>query len=445
MHITQPQFVRTHGLFPGAAIVAVLVAMIAGPRNASASAFALSEQNAIGLGAGYSSTAVAADASTNYFNPAGLMLLKKPQAIVIGSVISVDAHFTDKGSTTAGLFPIGGGNGGNAGVSKFIPAVYYAQPINDSIAFGIGLSTPWGLETNFANGWVGRYQALTTFLKSANLNPSIAWRFSDQLTFGVGVDIQRVDAEMSNAIDFGLIGYGMGIPGFLPGNADATVDIKGHSIDYGWNAGFLLQLDPKTRIGMSYRAGITHTIKGTATFTGVPAPFAAGFPNQDASARLPVPYVLSIHGMQQINDQWMLTADYSLFGFSSLKSLDIIFANPATPASSLVQNWRNAAIMSLGVHYRLNDAVTLRAGAVYNESPVTDPKLRSPRIPDSNRRWLAAGVSWKADDHFNLDAGYARVEFSDAPLNTTDAFGHNLLGVAKLSANVLSVQGTWSF
>lgn len=445
MHKSQPHSVRLSGRIISTAVIAMLVAMITMPRSASAGAFALTEHNAVGLGVGFSSAAVAADASTVYFNPAGLTRLKSPELIVVAHYINLDAHFTDAGSNTAGLFPIGGNNGGNAGSAEVIPNLYYAHPVNDSITLGIGLSAPWGLQTDYADGWVGRYHALKTRLESANLNPSFGWRLSDTLSFGAGLDIQRVKAEIGNAIDFGLIGYSMMIPGFAPGGADAKVSISGDSVKYGWNAAFLWEPVPGTRFGVSYRSGITHNIEGTATFTNVPAPFAPAFPNQDASAKLPVPDIWSIHMMHEISPKWMFTADYSLFGFSSLKSIDIDFSNPATQDSSLVQNWRDAAIYSAGLHYRVTDAVTVRAGYVYNESPVTDPTLRSPRIPDSNRRWITVGMSWKATNSFTFDAGYARVNFADAPINTIDDFGHDLLGSADLSADVLSVQGTWSF
>lgn len=445
MHTTQPHSVRVRGRFLGTALSAVLVAMIAIPREASAGAFALTEHNAVGLGVGYSSAAVAADASTTYFNPAGLTRLQKPELIVVAHVIRLDAGFTDAGSNTAGLFPIGGGNGGNAGSTEIIPSLYYAHPINGMFTVGIGLSAPWGLQTEYADGWVGRYHALKTRLESANLNPSFGWRLSDTLSFGAGLNIQRVKAEIGNAIDFGLVGYSMSIPGMLPGGADAEVFIEGDSVEYGWNAAFLWEPSPGTRFGVSYRSGMTHRIEGNATFTSVPAPFAPAFPNQDAGARLPVPDIFSVHAMHRFNDRWMFTVDYSLFGFGSLRSIDIDFSNPATQDSSLVQNWRDAAIYSGGLHYQATDAVTLRAGYVFNESPVTNALFRSPRIPDSNRRWITAGLSWKATDGFTFDAGYARVSFSDAPINMTDDFGHTLLGAADMSADVFSVQGTWSF
>lgn len=445
MHDSQPFHVRLSGRAVTAAFLAAIVSLAATPLQSNAGAFALTEHNAVGLGVGFSSAAVAADASTTYFNPAGLTRLNAPEFIVVAHTIRLDASFSNNGSNTAGVFPIGGGNGGNAGGTEVIPNLYYAHPLNESITLGLGISTPWGLETDYQDGWVGRYHALKTRVESVNLNPSFGWRLSEAVSFGAGFNVQQVKAEIGNAIDFGLVGFSMGIPGFAPGNADGKVSISGDSVEYGWNVGMLVQAAPGTRLGISYRSGMTHNVEGTAQFSNIPGPFAPAFPNQGASALLPVPDIWSIHAMHKIGHGWMVTADYSHFGFSSLKSLDVDFANPATPDSSLQQDWRDAAIYSAGVHWSATETLTVRAGYVYNESPVTDPALRSPRIPDSNRRWITAGASWKATPGFTVHGGYARVSFSDAPISTTDDFGHTLLGTADLSADVLSVQGTWSF
>lgn len=441
----QPYHVRFAGPSVAAGLAVAIVLLAASPNQARAGAFALTEHNAVGLGVGFSSAAMAADASTTYFNPAGLTRIEAPQIIAVAHVIRFKANFTNNGSNTAGLFPIAGGNGGDAGATEFIPNIYYAQPLTDSFAFGIGLSAPWGLETNYEDGWVGRYHALKTRIESINLNPSFAWRMTEALSFGAGFNVQQVKAELGNAIDFGLAGFSLGIPGFLPGNADGKVAISGDSVEYGWNAGFLLETAPGTRFGIHYRADMTHQVEGSAVFTGVPGPFAPAFPNQDAKASLPVPDILSVHAMHQFGTAWTVTADYSLFGFGSLKSLDVDFSSPATPDASLRQDWRDAAIYSAGVHWRATGSLTLRAGYVYNESPVTNPALRSPRIPDSNRRWITLGGSWQAPSGFTVHAGYAKVSFSDAPIDTLDAAAHTLRGSAALSADVLSVQGTWTF
>ena len=106
--------------------------------------------------------------------------------------------------------PLSGGNGGDAGVTHVIPNFYLTQPIfrntrSGDLSVGVGVSVPVGLETDYEPGWVGRYQGLRTKLITFDIQPTIAYRFLDRISIGVGLDIQRASARMTQAIDFGLV------------------------------------------------------------------------------------------------------------------------------------------------------------------------------------------------------------------------------------------------
>src|SRR5882672_11312746 len=72
--------------------------------QAHASAFALIEQSASGLGNSFAGAAAAAeDASTIYYNPAGMSLLKGPTDLSVGvALINLSAKFSDAGSLPSG-------------------------------------------------------------------------------------------------------------------------------------------------------------------------------------------------------------------------------------------------------------------------------------------------------------------------------------------------------
>jgi hypothetical protein len=127
-----------------AAVTAVLVGI---PAVASASGFALLEQSASRLGTAFAGTAAAADdASTVFYNPAGLTLLaeKQPQmqVLVVASGIDIGSTFSNRNSQAALGQPLGG-NGGDAGGWNAVPAAYLALPINSDLAFGLGLNAPF--------------------------------------------------------------------------------------------------------------------------------------------------------------------------------------------------------------------------------------------------------------------------------------------------------------
>lgn len=135
-----------------------------------AAGFTLIEQNASGLGNAYAGQAVvAADASTIFFNPAGMTLLPDRQLVVAGHLIAPQTEFT--GMVTP---DIEGGNGGNAGGLAFVPNAYSALRLTPDVHLGLGLNSPFGLKTEYDPDWIGRYQAIKSEVKTINVNPSIA-------------------------------------------------------------------------------------------------------------------------------------------------------------------------------------------------------------------------------------------------------------------------------
>ena len=75
------------------------------PVISQAAGFALIEQNASGMGNAYAGgSAIAEDASTIYFNPAGMTYIQGTQAVVALHLINPNAEFNNKGSV-AGDFP----------------------------------------------------------------------------------------------------------------------------------------------------------------------------------------------------------------------------------------------------------------------------------------------------------------------------------------------------
>ncbi len=186
----------------------------------NAAGFALIEQGVSGLENAYAGGAASAqDATTIFYNPAGLTRLNKPEFIAAGHLIIPNAKFTNDGSTHVTKpttpFSLIGNDGGNAGVTVFVPNLYYSHPVTEKFFFGLGINSPFGLQTEYDNGWVGRYHAIKSSVMTVNINPTIAYKFTDQLSIGAGLDIQYIKAELTNAVDFGTIGALRGIPGLF--------------------------------------------------------------------------------------------------------------------------------------------------------------------------------------------------------------------------------------
>ena len=102
------------------------------------------------------------------------------------------ATFSNAGSrynlpnTPVNGLPLTGGNGGDGGVNHLLPNIYLSQPVFRSpqfgdLAVGVALSVPFGLETDYSPGWVGRYAALRTKLTTFDVQPTIAYRLFDRI------------------------------------------------------------------------------------------------------------------------------------------------------------------------------------------------------------------------------------------------------------------------
>jgi long-chain fatty acid transport protein len=165
--------------------------MLAISGAASASGFALIEQSSSGLGNAYAGgSASAEDASTVYYNPAGMANIKGSQVLVAVHAIKPSAQFTDTGST----LPVTD-NGGNAGSLAYVPSLYLLGDINEQWKYGIGVSSPFGLKTEYTPTWTGRNLAIKSELQTLNVNPSVSYKMSDMVSLGFGLDAQYAQAE----------------------------------------------------------------------------------------------------------------------------------------------------------------------------------------------------------------------------------------------------------
>jgi long-chain fatty acid transport protein len=90
--------------------------------------------------------------------------------------------------------------------------------------------------------------------------------------------------------------------------------------------------------------------------------------------------------------------------------------------------------------------VELRAGLVYDESPVTDPLYRSPRIPDEDRTWVSLGLGYRVSDQLRLDIAYVHI-FVDDPVidNWEHTKGERLKGTMKAKVDIISIGGSYHF
>jgi long-chain fatty acid transport protein len=412
--------------------------------------FAITEQSVKGLGnASAGGAAAAEDASTIFYNPAGLARLPRAEFIAGVHAIVPYARFTNEGSVHATGLPLLGTNGGNAGRITPVPMLYYSNRVNDRLSAGLGVFAPFGLHTEYDPFWVGRYHAVESDLRTLNINPAAAYRFTERLSFGAGLDFQYIRAELSNAIDFGTIFAALGIPGMVPQGNDGFVTLKGDNWAWGYNAGVLYEFTRGTRTGIAYRSRIKQKLDGDAEFTGVPAPNPTGrFLNTGIAADAILPDTLSLSHWHTFSEDFAVMADVTWTNWSTFNEIRVRFANPLETDAVTTTQWKDTFRYALGTVY-MPGPWTFRAGVAYDKTPVPDAARRTPRIPDNDRVWLTLGAGYKLSDTVSVNLGYAHLFVKDYEIRKTptgeDQVRGGLSGSYKGKVDIISAETSWVF
>lgn len=428
----------------------VASAMLAISGTAAASGFALIEQSGSGLGNAFAGGAASAeDASTIFFNPAGMSRLNGKQIVVALHAINPSAKFSDTGSTAASLQTLGG-NGGDAGSLALVPNAYFAMEVNPQTRVGLGINVPFGLQTEYDTTWIGRFQAIKSKIQTINLNPSVSYDVTDTVSLGAGLNYQHITGDLTSAVNYSAAAFAAGGGALLTAIGGAGVEgvstISGSDSAWGYNLGALFNVNPQTRVGVAYRSKIKYNLSGTVSFSNVPGALAASPTLANGAVTLPItmPDSFSVSGLHQLDDKWDVMADATWTGWGVLQQLKI---DRTTGANVLTvqENWKNTWRFSAGASYHYNEQWMARLGMAVDQTPVSDA-YRTARIPDNDRTWLSVGGQYKPSRESALDFGYAHLFVKDSSIADMQFPGKgNLVGTYKNSVDILSVQYTYSF
>jgi long-chain fatty acid transport protein len=360
------------------------IAVVAATSVAHAGAFAIREQSACGQGASFAGVAAGCSLSSMFWNPATLM--------------GVEGLEIEKVST--GVFPTAdvdiisplpfAGSEGDIAQDALVPAFYAAYRLNESLVFGLGVNSPYGLVTKYdatsplrAFGVAG-----TSKVFSINVNPAIAVQLNDWLALALGAQVQFVDVRLTaQAIP------GLGITG-----------IEGDDVGVGLTAGIELTPMPGTQIGLGYRSRINHELEGELR-TAVPVFDVTG-------EGFDLPDVVTFGVRQRVTDAFRVLAGAEWSNWSRFETVTLTGAPAPIP---LPFDYEDGWFFSVGGEYDVTQRLTVRAGVAYELSPLDDD-TRTYRLPDSDRLWLSAGGSFRANERWSFDLGYTFISAQEADL-----------------------------
>lgn len=437
-------------------------AMLVMAGSAAASGFALIEQSGSGLGNAYAGGAAGAeDASTIFYNPAGMSKLTGKQIVVAGNMIRPSAKFS---GTATGLAPFqtaGTGLGGDAGSWALVPNAYFAMELNAQTRLGLGINAPFGLQTQYDATWMGRFQGIKSKIQTINLNPSASYQVNDTVSIGAGLNYQRVTGELTSMTNYpaavyaGALAAGAGAAAAAAAaapyaNVEGASTLTGSDSAWGYNFGALFNVSPQTRVGVAYRSRIKYNLNGSVSFANRPVALAASLPDQAVTLAITMPDSFSASAFHQLDDKWDVMTDVSWTGWSVFQQLNVLKTNGVSLSTPTPENWRDTWRVSAGANYHYSAQWMVRAGLAFDQTPVSDT-FRTVRIPDANRTWLSVGGQYKPSKEGALDFGYAHLFVSNGTLNQSAAANSDLsgkgylTGTYKNSVDIFSVQYAHSF
>jgi long-chain fatty acid transport protein len=483
-----------------AALSLAIAGALVAPNAAHASAFQLKENSAKGLGRAYAGSATAGgDVSVVANNPAAMSELDGTYFQADVTAINFSAKFEGSAHDVLGR-PISGGNGGDAGTTLPVPALFLSSKVSDKVHLGFGFSVPFGFQTEYDRDWIGRYNGIKSKFQSLDATFSASYDVSDTFALGVSAIAQRTSAELTSAINFNAVGLGIqqaigaqtaagvaqiqaaaaagqispaqagvliqqavqqgqaaaaGVAALTPQGVDGYARIKGDDWGYGYQVGGFWKLTPNDKFALNYRSKISHRLHGTGNFTTTAGydllltnPALASsippFANTTGSADFTTPAVISASYWHQA-EKFGLGIDFAYTKWDVFKELRVKYGTaPAQPDSVEEFNWRNTVYLSVGGDYYLNDKVTLRAGVAVDTTP-TYNKVRDVRVPDSTRKLATVGIGYKASEHFEINASYAHIFVNQAHIDSTSSTGDVVTGKFNDYGNLLSLSAVYKF
>lgn len=409
-------------------------AMLLAAGGANAAAFQLAEVSTSGLGRAYAGEAAIADnASVVATNPALMSLFKTAQFSTGG--VYVDSRINMNGDVAAAIKATGMGTTKYGSASQrnvvpgaFVPNLYFVAPVNDKFALGAGMNVNFGLKSEYGDSYDAGVFGGKTDLSAINLNLSGAYRVTEGLSLGLGVNAVYANAQVernagiiTDSIQDKQIQQALTavdpqtkLHNYLTSKDKSVVSLQDRAAwGFGWNAGVMYQFNEANRIGLAYHSKVDIDFTDrTATSLGAKN-IEAG---KTGDLTLTLPDYLELSGFHQLTDKLAVHYSYKYTHWSRLTKLYASYENGKKAFEKELQYSNNSRV-ALGASYNLYEKLTLRAGIAYDQA--ASRHQRSAAIPDTDRTWYSLGATYKFTPNLSVDLGYAylkgkKVHFKEA-------------------------------
>lgn len=430
-------------------------AMLLAAGGANAAAFQLAEVSTSGLGRAYAGEAAIADnASVVATNPALMSLFKTAQfstgGVYVDSRINMSGDVTSSAIVSNKMNAIKDGSASQRNVvpGAFVPNLYFVAPVNDKFALGAGMNVNFGLKSEYDDSYDAGIFGGKTDLSAINLNLSGAYRVTEGLSLGLGVNavyakaqVERnagilVDSVNDNQVKPAFSALSepyKSFPNYFTSKEKSVASLQDRAAwGFGWNAGVMYQFNEANRIGLAYHSKVDIDFTDR-TATSVEANVIKDGKKGDLT--LTLPDYLELSGFHQLTDKLAVHYSYKYTHWSRLTKLNASFENGKKAFDKELQYSNNSRV-ALGASYNLYEKLTLRAGIAYDQA--ASRHQRSAAIPDTDRTWYSLGATYKFTPNLSVDLGYAYLKGKKVHFKEVKTIGQQSTLTFNTTANYTS-------
>jgi long-chain fatty acid transport protein len=380
---------------------------------AMANGIRISSQDGLASSRGEAFAATADNPSAIYYNPAGIAQLKGHD--LRGGVYGLHLNV----EYTA---PAGGSTIKNQEEWHAIPQLFYTYgPEELPVTFGLGLYSPYGLSSEWAQDSGFRMLAIKGELTYMTLNPTVAFKLREGLFFGVGLTINDAELNLQR--------------GLTPIPNNDLFKFKGDGLALGANLGLLWQPCEQVSFGVNYRSPTEIDFDGTTTtavYNAVPGVFPAPFSlEQDANTSMPFPQNVAVGVSYRPTPDWNFEFNADWTDWNTMNALNVNQASTGTVQQELY--WESSWYYEFGVTRRLGEHWRISGGYIYNQNSVPTA-FYTPLVSDLNRQFVSIGGGYTSK-HFNFDLAY---QYGFSP-------GRDVSGSWAIAGAMQTADGTYDY
>lgn len=358
---------------------------------------ALQGQSALGMG--HTGVAMTDSAEVVFFNPAGMSSLKMDSNFASG--ITLINSTTKYQNATAN---IAAETNNPTGTPIYL---YYSKRFDQNISYGLGVYTPFGNAVEWPKDWAGSHLVNNISLKTIFVQPTISYKINNMFSVGFGPTYINGQVELNRNLSTDLVDAN-------GDRSNVTIEASGITA-WGLNAGILAKPTNSLSIGLNYRTRSDLKAKGgTADFenvpTNLPAETLAKTVDTKFDSELVLPAELTIGMSYAINSNTTIAADINRTFWSAYESLDLKFDTGSESIGP--RNYNDANVYRIGIQHKLNPNLTVRAGAYYDDTPISSG-YHTPETPRNDSKGLTAGASFKMSKRMDIDFSFLYLMFAE--------------------------------